>query len=832
MKPITHYRQLTFRYLRQQRKRSILTAIGIVLSVALMFASGIMGETLKGEALQSVKESQGNFHVAYKGIDGKQLEQLKSNAKVEEVGVWVDSGYMKGPRDMQLNVVGADDGYRGIRGLKLAEGRLPQAPGEIALERWYADNDPAKPKIGDRIKLKLELPEEQPGGETKPIETEAVLTGFYQNRTDTQLSGQAIATMTLEGAAALRPADNAGYNVAVRFDKHVGIRKAIPETTQAIGASSEQAIPNTALLTAIGESDDSSNNTAINVVQGIVIGVILIATVAVIYNSFHISVLERIRQFGVLRSIGMTPRQIRVVVFREATVLALVAIPLGLLCGWLAVKTVLAVFAAIDNTATFTSLHMMVPWTITTLAVALGFCAVYASAFGPAWAAGRVSPLTAIMRSNQFNKEKIIRRKRRLTQALLGITGKMAVDNLKRNRRRFRITLFSMSIGIALFVFFFSFMTFIQLSQSRSFSKDFAVEQARSDQLPQITPQEYGEIANLPGVQKAYRVMIKSSYVQAPADKMTKPLINKIWGGSPKGDSFAVPADLLGYRKEDFSLSRDRLIAGSMDAEEMDREIGVVISQKSRVTGVNMQMTNYKVGDMIPLSFQPFDPANKPQIVQAKVLGILDKMPVSYRGGSEQFTIVTTEAVFRKLTGSPEAYSRIDLSVDRDADYGAIKDKLQQVADRLEPGYVMDFTNSADSTLMIGILLYGLVAVISLISAINIVNTISTNLILRTKEFGTMRAVGMTMRQMRRMIVYESISYGIYATLYGGAVGALLSYWMYHQINSLQELPYRFPWFAVSVSGAAAVIITMLASRVPLRRIERMDVVQAIRAEE
>ncbi|WP_135557400.1 ABC transporter permease [Paenibacillus cymbidii] len=832
MKPITHYRQLTFRYLRQQRKRSILTAIGIVLSVALMFASGIMGETIKGQALQSVKERQGNFHVAYKGIDGKQLEQLKSNAKVEEVGVWVDAGHMAGPRDMQLNVVGADDGYRSIRALKLAEGRLPQAPGEIALERWYADNDPAKPKIGDRIKLKLELSEEQPGGETKPVETEAVLTGFYVNRTDTQLSGQAIATMTLEGAAALRQADSASYNAAIRFDKHVGIRKAIPETTQAIGAGSEQAIPNIALLTALGESDDRSNNTAINVVQGIVIGVILIATVAVIYNSFHISVLERIRQFGVLRSIGMTPRQIRVVVFREATVLALIAIPLGLLCGWLAVKTVLAVFASIDNTATFTSLHMTVPWTITALAVALGFCAVYASAFGPAWAAGRVSPLTAIMRSNQFNKEKIIRRKRRLTQALLGITGKMAVDNLKRNRRRFRITLFSMSIGIALFVFFFSFMKFIQLSESRSFSKDFAVEQARSDQQPQITPQEFETIAELPGVKKAYRVMLRSLYVQAPADKMTKALIKKVWDGSPKGDSFGIPAELLGYRKEDFSLSRDRLIAGSMDAEEMDRETGVVISQKSRATGDNLQMTNYKVGDMIPISLQWNDPANKPQIVQVKVLGILDKMPVSYHGGSEQYTIVTTEAVFRKLTGSADAYSRIDLAVDRDADYGAIKDQLQLVADRLEPGYVMDFTSSTDSMLMVGILLYGLVAVISLISAINIVNTISTNLILRTKEFGTMRAVGMTMRQMRRMIVYESISYGIYATLYGGAAGALLSYWMYQQINSLQELPYRFPWFAVSVSGAAAVIITMLASRVPLRRIERMDVVQAIRSEE
>ncbi len=830
MKPIIHYRQLTFRYLLNQRKRSILTVIGIMLSVALVFGASIMGETLKGEMLQSVKNRHGDYHIAYLNVSDKQMNQLKNYAQVEQLGRRIVAGHSQEADGLSLMVVGADQGYYDMFGLSLESGRMPEAQGEIALEQWYLEQVLDHPKLGDRIVLELGMIPAEPTDMPSTQSAAFILTGILNNKSETQLSGKAHGTTSLETAAALWQ-EQAQQDAIIRFDKHVNIRNATDDMTQAIAASPEQTASNTALLTVLGESANKSKNDAIATIQYIVIGIILIATVAVIYNAFHISVLERTKQFGVLRSLGMTPRQIRVIVFSEATILATIAIPFGLFFGWLAIKIVLAVFAMIGGQNELAQLTMILPWKYIVLSVILGFIAVYLSAFGPAWSAGRVSPLTAIMHSNRFNKEKMVRRKSPIIRWLFGITGKMAIDHLKRNRGRFRITLFSMSIGIALFLFFYSLMNYIQLAQSGTFSKDFAVEQSLSEVVPKLTPDNYEAVVQMSGVRKVHRVMWNTMYTKLPVEKLTTAFKNKI---GQLGDTFGFPVELRGYKPDDLDLSRDWLIEGRMNADEMNKEMGVVISQNSRFTGDTIQVTNLKVGDIIPLSISPNEGNKTEQVIEVKVLGIMDKMPLNYNGGAEQFTLITTEEVYSKLTGYAEAYNRFDIVIKGDADRVDIKEQLEQMARQVKDVRVMDFSNSEDrnSILMIAILLYGLVTVISIISAINIINTISTNLILRTSEFGTLRAIGMTMRQMRRMIMYESVLYGLYALVFGGAAGTILAYFLYAKMDSIQEIPYHFPWSAVLGSGCVAIIISLLASIIPLRRIEKMDVVRAIRVEE
>jgi putative ABC transport system permease protein len=133
----------------------------------------------------------------------------------------------------------------------------------------------------------------------------------------------------------------------------------------------------------------------------------------------------------------------------------------------------------------------------------------------------------------------------------------------------------------------------------------------------------------------------------------------------------------------------------------------------------------------------------------------------------------------------------------------------------------------------ISIFLYGFVAVITLIGSLNIINTISTNLILRTKELSMLKAVGMTQNGVKRMVSMEALFYGIIASIYGGIIGTGLSYLLYHfATQGIQDFPWTIPWSSILVSTAGATFIALVSGFLPLRRINKNNIVDNMRMEE
>ena len=211
------------------------------------------------------------------------------------------------------------------------------------------------------------------------------------------------------------------------------------------------------LVVAEGAGDNSSGAMSLYIVIGIIIGIVVISTVAVIYNAFQISVVERIKQFGLLRAVGGTPKQIKKLVLREATVLAAIGVPLGLLCGVIAIYGI-GYLIKLMGGESIMPIKLSVSPRILGFSGVLGLISIYLSALSPALNAGRISPLTAISGRNSISKEKIKRRKSFIVQKLFGFEGALAAKNIKRNRKRYRITVFSIIISVMLFITFKSFM--------------------------------------------------------------------------------------------------------------------------------------------------------------------------------------------------------------------------------------------------------------------------------------------------------------------------------------------------------------------------------------
>lgn len=829
------YKELAGKYLKNQKKRSILTIVGIILSVSLLCAAGIMGESFRNMLFDDLKQQYGNYHVAYGGINEAQLKKLQSNIKVDRVGYRMIAGLDMITPAQNLMIAACDTNCLEMLYLKLSSGRLPAKENEIVLEQWIIDNMKSQPAIGGMITLDFTIQGLKDG--KSEASRDFKLVGILKNNALTQRMGMSFGVVSFQTAKSILKDNDAKIDAVVLIKKKLPLQQSISEITNSIGAKG-QAQQNTAILSLEGQGNRNDINKYVYIVQAIMMLVIIISTIAVIYNAFHISVLERIHQFGVLRSVGTTPRQIRTIILREAGVLGIIGIPLGLLFGILAMKVVIGLFS-FQSSAFFGSMQVVVPAQTVIMTAVLGFATLLVSAFGPAASAGRVSPMEAVLNSSRSKKLNIRRKKHPILSKILHIEGVMAYENLRRNRKRFFVTVFSMCIGIVLFIFFSFFMSMMYVQTNTGFEKAYAVDKPFSSDKPGFTQKDYDEISGISGINTVYRVMQKNERTLISEEQASDTYKKAVKEGKSDGlfesggiTNYSLISNFYGYRDLELGLCESNVIQGKIDIDKMNAENGVLVSQSVQLrNGQAMNASQLKAGNVILITDTKDTGSNKP--VKLKVVGILDRMPLVYTGGADKFGIITTEEVFKKITGI-NTYSRFDVVISRSADLASIEKKLKDIAARVEQGRMLSFIDTSYGTLQteMGVILYGLVAVISIIGALNIINTISTNLILRISEFGTLRAIGMTPDQIKGMIRLEGIFYGLISSFYGSIAGCALAWILYSNVNKIRGLTWHLPWKAAVEACLVAIVIGVTASLVPLKKISKMNVVESIRAEE
>jgi len=654
------------------------------------------------------------------------------------------------------------------------------------------------------------------------------------------------------------------YNVYVKLNTvsevharalQVGRDAGLPVPQEALGSqgSGSQSVTtvgktdpiefNERLLRLSAQSIDKSMNQGLTLVLSFLIGLIIVSTVAVIYNAFNISILERISQFGLLRSIGASPNQIRGIVLREAGILAAVGIPLGLLVGVYGMRVVLAAVSRFKFQP-FDDLLVVVSPVVLLVSAGLGLLTVYLSAFVPARRAGKVSPLEAVRNAGSFKKEKFKKIKRsRLAKLLFRVEGDIAFKNLRRNRARFRITVFSMVISITLYIIFGSFVSFMfKAGVVQNSIGDFSVWVNEVDE-DGFSPANYSEIKNIPEVQNAYKVMTGSVVLEVPEEKINpkfaasrpEAVLDKTDGKVSLSNNL-----FLSYGDEGLTEAKQYLREGSIDREALNRENGVLLVQTDRFRddkrkkNMMLDIVQYKVGDVIPLKVQ--DPRSDNGFSKTvKVLGILNKgildSEYNQNGGT---LLITTEKVYQEVTGN-NTFKKVIINLKQGANREAVANYLDQLKER-DPKYsYIDSTELAkqerESGLAISVFLYGFVAVIALIGALNIVNTISTSLVLRTKELSVLQAVGMTGAGIKKMVCLEGAYYGIIASFYGGLLGTGLSYLLFRFIYEIREFDWFVPWNQIIIAVVGAVAVALLSGYLPLRKLQRNNIMDSIRVE-
>lgn len=839
-----YFSDITYKYIKNQKKRTALTLLGIILSIALITAIGTMFVSVQQSEIKTVISQSGDFHIAFQDSERELYNELKNHTSVEKVGLMNEVAQANLKDDVKINITSLNDEAFDIMPINITKGEIAQNENEILIEKWTLNYFENKPEIGDAIKLKLENGEEK----------EFILKGILDNNSGSQYSGESTGFIRSNEFISGKSA------IFVKISPKVSIKDTVSELKK---KAPENFFTNERLLILMGESDDEETTESIFAIVGFLIGIIVICTVAVIYNAFHISVLERINQFGIIRSVGASPKQIRKIVFKEAGLMSLIAIPLGLFSGVLAMKIVLLIIGK-NASEFFKEINILISPKVLIISAAVGLVSVYLSAFLPALRAGRVSPLEAITNRGAYKKEKIKRKKRKSKLSkLFRIEFVMANKNIKRNKKRFMITVFSMIISIVMFVVFNSFM---QMGNSfndnnEEYNLDYKVYSRIIRDTKKEIPQEfYNKVKEIEGVDKIYKLYEKTYTSSLIDENKISEEYNKYF--SYEDDTFEQNGEkvvdlstiLTAYDKETMELAKEYLRHGEIDTEKMNNENGVILFNTSELYNQeedkmdNVIFTNIKPGDEITINLDTRYKEDKEypnKIMKVKVMAVLEKSPLGESYNYDNIEVITTKNVYEKITEKmiyedgkegKLTCNGLNIKIKEGLDKEKISEKMNELGEEYDYINVIDMGEQLkkenQQKLEISIFLYGFVAVIALIGSVNIINTVSTNLILRQREFGSLKAIGMTMSQIKRMVYLEGIMYGVISAVVGCAIGSALSYYLFHMVTGVRGIQWTLSWSTLIIVSIASIGIGLISVVIPLRRINKVNVIEAIRNQE
>lgn len=829
---ISSYKEITWKYLKSNRKRTILTLIGIILSVALVSSIGLFLKSMQEAQIQDMKNNFGSWHIAYSKVDDTLIAKIKSNPNVLRSGTYAEGEEININEKIKAREVFVTEEAVKLLPITLKEGRFPEKKGEVALENWllYKINKDAKP--GESIKIGSK---------------EYNLVGILNDSFKSQISGE---------GQIIQANSNENNNKKILLAE-LKVNRNLGKNIQELKRLSDEksVMENSNLLAMQGEGFPKELLGAL----AVIIGIVVFATIAVIYNAFQISVVERVKQFGLLRAVGTTPKQIRKIILREATFLAFIGIPIGLLCGIGALYGIDLAFKIIGK-GQLVLIHPKITLDVLIISAIVGLISIYVSAMLPAIFAGKISPLVAISSRSSISKENIKRRKSLIIGSIFGFAGTLASKNIKRNRKRYRTTVFSIVISVTLFITFKGFMdmslnVYSELNESSNIHFS-VVADNKTSKSNSVTIDEkiIDSIDKLPETDAAYKEY-NPHYFYAVMDKNKELEDIKNVGGIYTDIKYRdqnktlVNSSLIVYDDKSLNIAKKYIKEGTIDAEKLNSQDGVIIIGKNRVYNEKTKnnfygpITGLKVGDEILLQNNEkrfSDSQDKVQftdkdVKKVKVLAVLEGNPFDFTGSEKDLKIITTKNVAEKLIGKTIKPSGLYIKI-KDTDLENVaKNHIENIINSTGDLKLINIIERNRMTkaaiLMVKILLFGFVIVVSLIGCVNIINTLTTNLILRRREFAALKCIGLTQKELRKIVTLEGMLYGIVGSIYGSIIGTLFSYVIYRNINEVREQSYNLPIGSIAIAVIGTMLIGYISTQAPLRRMKRDNLIDAVREE-
>ncbi|HFL2458294.1 TPA: ABC transporter permease [Clostridioides difficile] len=725
--------------LKQNKSKSILIIITIILSTLMLSSIGIYIVDAGAYQKENTIKYSGNYQGILANVDEKQADILSNHADVELTGEMNGVGVEKLEDDSNISLAYMNEDALKLNSFEFIKGKLPSKENEIVLDSGalkalgYKNKD-----LGEKIKISYDDYKND-----KKIEKEFIISGILKTSEISEAGKYYYAIISESYMRNTRDMSQEDFNIYVKFNDKSNlsieqVKEKLDKIANDIGLDTINTAVNENYINALKPDMET-------IMGGVFVGlVIVLSSILVIYNIFYISIVTKVQEFGKLRAIGATKKQIKNIVFKEGFILAGIAIPIGIILGYVLANIIIKSFMDIDVKSSRLPVILSV--------VVISFISVVLSLLKPMKVASKVSIVDAV----RYTGNKISNKSKRKGYKNINLK-RLSHANLERNKKRTYMTLASLILSGTIFI---TVSTALE---------SFDAEKMAREHFP-------------------YDIEVRLSGYEMNSDKNPKDNLNILQMDNPLSKNFfnqiknmegikriesarsvkigmedydvEFKYDLLqSINENDVKSLNKNIIDGKINLERLQTGDEIVITHVDTAKEMGV-----KAGDKIRLTLYDGDKKIKKEFkVQAIAMGV-----PSFGIGKD----------FIDRTLKYDSTSSLGIYTE-EGKYQEIKDSIKKIAKNngfLETDFIDSRIESNKATIsFIKIMGYTLTGIIGVIGFMNLVNTMITSIVTRKKELGMLQAIGLTNKQLVKMLNSEAIYYTsgmmIGSILFGGILG-------------------------------------------------------------
>lgn len=879
--------RLTIRNLKLNKRRTIVTIIGIILATALLTAVATMAVSLKESVTLRSKKVDGDFHLLLYDMTDKEKESVINNRQVEsyyethEVGYGVLDGCVNDSKPYVYIEALDSDTFEKAE-INVTSGRLPEDDSEIVISSHIKTNGGVKYNLGDEITFDIGdrtyngkklyqnddyIEDEQlEAKQTKTYKVVGICDRLPYGEEPRTAPGYSVITLANKADTSLNKSD-----IYLRFNKKA-LKDRYDLTADILGVDktlfnklNSGKLEDKEIQTLKSQLDKTHsyyiNNSLIKYeafydssvafvynMAAVVMVIIIITSAVCISNSFAISINQKTKQYGMLASIGATPRQIRKNVFFEAAFMGVIGIVAGI-GGGLSASYILVVLSNKMLIDTFEMSIVYAPSLLgVLLSIVLAIVTIVLSALVPAIRASRMSPIMAINHSEDIKIKSKSLKTPKLIGKVWGEGGVLAYKNMKRNKRKYRVITISIALSVSTFIALYGFMSLLTESVNRYANDKIDLRVYMSSYKSMSVDEANKKVSNIVNrinnetniTDFTFARGFYASLKDEPKYSSDYKEVNKYEAGLAENNGYYISIISLGneeYGKyiKKLGISKETAQSGGILVDNTYQ----YINNGNDIKYFNIY-DGYKAGDVLTYridtsnsskSLDNSKSSDDTTLYDIRIVALSNERPFGYDNAytSYGYLIVSDDYMNRIDTKNTDS-TLLNINCDD-------PDKAQDILVNefnIGQNYIFNAAqerrNDEKLILTMKIFLYGFIAIVSLIGITNIFNTVTTGMELRGKEFAMLQSIGMTKKEFDKMIRLESVFYGSKALIIGVVSGTILSYVIYISAGESQ-LKYTLPLLAIVMSVIVVIILLLGIMKYSIAQIRKQNIIETIRNE-